>query len=297
MRRGALAFGLIAAALTAILFIKEVWVGSPAAADKNDQLLVLERTFRTGEWLLITLNVAWIIFLLFVTVMTLTGWGATQFSCKCDPPGRCNRAAWTANITMILPASLFVILTSAFWEIVIRLLPRLPGTTKLLNVEISAINVPQWLAWLLPRGLALQDHQSKLPKIHDVLDNLINAQGDDLVLLCVVLAVVAALSIWALLPAIVTEFFPPKGDPSQETSSWLGLNLNAGYKTLRVAGEILRWTFVLGFVLSLVGQEPHVHQSMLFFDRHFRTRGYGAALIAALGCAVGTRPLRGYQFG
>jgi hypothetical protein len=63
MQRGAFVASAIGAALTAVLFAVEVWRASPAA---GEQQLVLDATFKTGEWLLIALNIAWIIFLFFV---------------------------------------------------------------------------------------------------------------------------------------------------------------------------------------------------------------------------------------
>jgi hypothetical protein len=245
MRRGAMLSGVIATGLTMMLSTKELWFGS-ATIDKTDQFYVLDRVVRTDEWLLTALNVAWIALLFFLFLMAVSDWLATRYACRCKFPERCQRAAWTAQITILLPASLVVILTSAFWKILIEFLTRLPGKDTLFAAYTIPIKVPEPLANFLPHGIS-QLQNKAVVKIQDAIRTMINAQGDDLVFLCIVLGVATALAIWALLPVIIAEIQPSKRQPTQAKSDWMGSALNAGYRTLRLSGEIVRWILLVSF--------------------------------------------------
>ena len=96
-----------------------------------EQRCLLDIVVKTCEWLLSVLNVAWVVFLFFFVLMNIADFVATRFGCRFS---RCKSQAvpppaWTAEITMILPVTLIVILTSAFWKILIELLPRVSGSS------------------------------------------------------------------------------------------------------------------------------------------------------------------------
>jgi hypothetical protein len=282
LRRGALFSGFLIAAPTAILGAVEFWLLGTPKIEKSDQFLMLDRVVRTGEWLLTVLNVAWLIFLLFLFFMTISEWFATRHACRCEFPQRCRRAAWTAQITMLLPASLIVILTSAFWKLLIELLPRLPGTKLLAQVPSAPINLPGAFARLLSSGVAqlsaqLAAHPDQPPSVQNVLQTMIDAQGNDLAFLCLALSVAAALAIWALVPVIAAEIRPP-AERSQKKATWMGSALNTGFLKLRLAGEILRWVYLGSFVVCFAG----LAMGLPTFDSRL-----GATLIAMLGCTIG----------
>jgi hypothetical protein len=251
LRRGATFSGWLAAIITGLFFGIEVWVTKvPGANTKEaEQLFLLDVVVKTCEWLLTVLNAAWAVFLFFLVLMNIADVIASQIGCRfsrCKSQGRCSRAAWTAEITMILPATFIVILISAFWKILIELLPKVPGARLLDHVNVSKVDVPSWFA---PSGIAaLQKSLEADPQhprtIRQAIDMLINMQGSDLIVVCLVLVFVGVLAFWALLPVIMADVDPPTGDPQEAKSVWLGSSLDAGYKTLRVAGEILRWTYL-----------------------------------------------------
>jgi hypothetical protein len=268
-----------------------------------EQRFLLDVTVRTCEWLLTVLNVAWIVFLFFLVFMNIADIVATRFGCRrsgCQIEDRCRRAAWTAEITMFLPATLIVILTSAFWKILITLLPKVPGAAQLDQAHISAVDVPGWFAGFLPGGMAalqssLERAPDKAPTIHQAIDTLINGQGNDLSVVCIVLGFVGFLAVWALAPAIMADIQPPDPEPDKQKSIWLGSSLDAGYQTLRIAGEILRWTYLMcaAFVFAqLLGFKPVVAPLTYLLDSvqtglaSVGIDDFGASLVAFLGGAI-----------
>jgi hypothetical protein len=278
VRRGALFSGFLIAVPTAMLCVAEFWFLGKPVTEISDQSFMLDRIVRTGEWLLTVLNVAWLVFLLFLFLMTVSEWFATRHACKCEFPQRRKRAAWTAQITMLLPASLVVILTSAFWKLLIELLPRLPGTDLLAKTTSAPINLPGPFARLLSSGVTqLATQPDQPPTVQKILNTLVNAQGNDLILLCLALSVAAALAIWALLPVIAAEICPPV-DRSQKKATWMGNALNTGFIKLRLADEILRWVYLGSFVVCFAGLAASLPTN---------ESGFGATLITMLGCFVG----------
>jgi len=307
MRRGATFSGCVAALISALFFCIELKVNTVQAPGTNtqeaEQRFLLDVVVRTCEWLLTALNVAWVAFLFFLVLMNIADIVATRFGCPgsgCKVQGRCRRAAWTAEISLILPATLIVILTSAFWKILIGLLSKVPGADQLNQARFSVVDVPSWFAGFLPSGIgtlqkSLETDPHNAPTINQAINTLINTQGNDLIAICVVVAFVGLFAVWALLPAIVADINPPKGNPNKEKSVWLGSSLDAGYKTLRFAGEILRWTYlaIAAFVFAhLLGFNPIVGPFATLvanLNAKLTSTGIhdpGATLIAILGSAI-----------
>jgi hypothetical protein len=78
---------------------------------------------------------------------------------------------------------LIVILTSAFWKLLIALLPRFPGTNLLANVASMPISLPQPFARLLSSGVAqlsaeLAEKPDRPPSVQHTLETLIDSQGN-----------------------------------------------------------------------------------------------------------------------
>jgi hypothetical protein len=179
----------------------------------------------------------------------------------------------------------------------IELLSKVPGAKLLDQVHVSMVDVPGWFA---PSGIAalqksLETDPQNAPTIHQAIDTSINMQGNDLIVVCLVLVFVGVLAVWALLPVIIADVDPPNGDPEEVKSVWLGSSLDAGYKTLRFAGEILRWTYLAcaAYVFAhLFSFNPAIEPFKTLVDN---LRGQlapsginevGATLIAILGTAI-----------
>ena len=307
LRRGATFSGCLAALISVLIFARELGTytvhTAGANAQEDEQRLLVDVVVRTCEWLLTALNVAWVLFLFFLVLMNVADFVATRSGCggsNCKVKERCRRAAWTAEISLILPAALIVILTSAFWKILIGLLSKVPGADQLNQTPVSLVEVHDWFAAFLPSGIgSLQKsaatERDKFPTIHHAIDKLINMQGSDLIVVCLVLTFVGLLAVWALLPAIVADINPPKGNPDKEKSVWLGSSLDAGYRTLRFAGEILRWTYLMSaaFVFAhLLGFDEAMGPLATLVPKlnaKLTSVGIldpGATLIAILGAAI-----------
>jgi hypothetical protein len=196
--------------------------------------------------LYIPLTAAWCVFWLLVVVVSAAGFIAVRSAWVTEPervPAR--RAAWTANLTLLLPGAASLVTTASLWGAVVltvnrALLSRFP--TGVHHVVWSPAERPGILFWQA-RDQLIQQGMGVLPRT------------------LLVLAVAGVMAAWSLAPAIWLEIFPPK-DPAKANggkAEWLGKNLTAGFNGLRVAGEVLRWVAIAS-TLSLAAFSIYVPQ-------------------------------------
>jgi hypothetical protein len=266
MKRGALFSGIFGAVVTFAIFAYPPFQIRLSEKAYSPESLVSPIDGTAGRLLWI-LNLAWCLLLILIGLMTITGALATRNCCR--NRSRCCRAAWTANVTIILPAILVVILISAFWKIITSFIVR-----------------------FLPQSGTDTAQLTKL------VENQINAQGANLIPFCLVVSVAAVVSAWALLPVIFADVYPPNSTGTAESknrrSVWMGLILNYAYRTLRAAGELLRWVFLISLIYLLLGWIFHVggvtegvwhsHDRLKHFLEY--SNRWGARTIAALGAFV-----------
>lgn len=180
---------------------------------------ITEAAFKTVEIIYLVLGLGWIFFFALQLLAALLGCVAV-WQIKDTQPKECHeraeRAAWTARLTLAIPASLFIAVTlmllGALDRVGSRLLPK------------ENFYTPQFVGVFLP-------NYSKTPFsgpdfIHQlIVDAASPAFG--IVILCFLLTLI--IGFWSFLPVAWTEVFSPKPDnqSSERFGKWLtnGLEL------------------------------------------------------------------------
>ena len=119
--------GVIAGLLATAFFVGEMIWGH-ARGPRS----IMPTIVRTAEWTMSLLELAWLVVLVAAILATVCGFFVPR-AVVAPPPeldverGRARRAAWTANLTLVLPALTVIILNVTLWEALLRLtVPRRP---------------------------------------------------------------------------------------------------------------------------------------------------------------------------
>jgi hypothetical protein len=185
----------------------------------NSHQGIAEAAFKTVEIIYLILGSAWIVFFVLQLFAALLGCVAVWQSTGTQPDGcreRANRAAWTARLTLAVPATLFIVVTlmllGALDRVGSRLLPK------------ENFYIPRFVGVFLP-------NQSEAPFSGPVFTHqLIIAAASPafvVVIACILLTVVIAF--WSLFPVAWAEVRSPKSTDysSEQFGKWLtnGLDL------------------------------------------------------------------------
>ena len=275
-RPGALIAGLIAGFLTTAFFIGELIWGH-ALGPRS----IMPAILRTAEWTMSLLELTWLVVLAATIGATATGFLAPR--AVVAPPaeleveqGRARRAAWTANLTLVLPALTVIILTVTLWQALLYLtVPKKPvpvatatsteerSLSPLARIKrsplwnVSHTPIPAWA-----RGFELNEEKVKADpnrnKAWWIAWKLMEQSYTPFYwLFCGLFAVAAVLLVWSILPAVVAELRLDEQNNQtpaerQEASSWLGESLSAGFLAIRVSGEIIRWTCLCALPIAIL---------------------------------------------
>jgi hypothetical protein len=149
------------------------------------------------------------------------------------------QAAWTARLSLSLPALLFSLVTIPLW-------------TALVNLSVSILPTEEFYKPLF----FLRNYQTAF-KAADFSRHLTNFSGSILAVLIIIAAVlVLVLLLWALVPSILAEISPPNPkNPSskQILEQGLGYWLNNRFKLIfRVADWIICWMIPILFLIATI---------------------------------------------
>lgn len=180
--------------------------------------------FRTAAEVRLLQSGGWYVFMLFALATWLLGAAAVS-TVRLSPRytgyenDQAARAAFTARLSLALPAALFTVFTLMLWSGAARL-----GTQILRGAE-------------------------------DQIKKMLTASvADTFVIALVLMAMSVLLAVWALAPSIGDELNPPgKRENNNALSQAQGRWLSSGYALLRVAGELIFWTVVVLLPLGAAG--------------------------------------------
>ena len=177
--------------------------------------------FRDVEAVYIVLGLTWGLFIVLSWTAFETGRRVKKAARGTPAQDRVSRAAWTARLTLALPAALFLITTIIIWF----------GLWTATDTWLrDYCYVPALLAWLPPAS-----HGDRWI-VEFVSALIINGAAFGFAPLVGAAAVAAVLSIYATAPIMVTEVFPYKRTVSgTRTGVWL----DHGFFLLRQAGRLL----------------------------------------------------------
>jgi hypothetical protein len=295
-RRGAFPMGLIIGGFVAFCFVPRL---SHAASTPKS---IFTAVIQTADYAARMLLAAWVVAMLCAAVATLVGFFIGQAVPGRGGPlypqarDRVRRAAWTANLTLVLPALTVLILNLSLWQALIVAFVPDSGTvgtgwnriksheiweTEVDTVRHSFKSLDSGPAWKVTRAMV---ERASTP-LYFAIAGLFGLG--------------ALLLIWSIIPAIIVEIRPGAGkDPlerRERKSSWLGQSLTAGFRAMRVSGEIVRAAFLLFLpvVVLVTVFRPKNSDVSQGWNRQFLY--FGAAIV--LGVVASRGPFKVFALG
>jgi hypothetical protein len=208
-------------------------------AAANSHMGITFASLRMIEVIYLLLLGGWLVFLLlYFSTLVIGGLAIAKISNNSGGERNlAKQAAWTARFALALPAILFSFLTLSLWTALARL------SKSLLPDE----------AFYKP--LLFFKEIQPVFKPFDFAHNLTVFSGSGLALIIIVATVLALfLLLWVLVPAILTEIFPPSRKDLQNLyAQGLGNWLNNGFKLILGPGDwIISWFIPLLFFVGTV---------------------------------------------
>lgn len=245
-RHGAFPVALIAVALVALDFAYQVYRAGGTGPDA-----LVGAVLRSMEAVLWCLQQCWIVVLVGIVLTAVVGALAVRFG---TADGRRARAAWTANLSAVLPTVIVIILNLAVWSWIHAagtwIVPELESTKQRTHVEGSVATATTAGAVAVAREKpALIAYEPRLPGVSfgamvagDAIAVMLNRAAQPLWVIAPVTFVALLWAVWSLLPSIAAEF-PGLVKPGVPAAVWLGDALSAGFRAMRLSGELLRLIF------------------------------------------------------
>lgn len=295
-RRGAFPLSLIVGAVITVLYGHELWSSHSSTPD------IMKALLRTAELTVNLLTLCWILIMFMAFLATLAGFLVKKGVPDQETPeatrlarDKARRAAWTANLTLVLPALTVLIVNLTLWQALITTFvpDKLPVATK----ETGWNVVKKSEVWQAEGRPVFSDWGQKLVTIKDadhlyawevVRALMARSYTPFYFLTCGLFCLAALLTVWSILPAVMGEL-RPGGERSlspeqrQKKSSWLGESLSSGFTAMRAAGEIVRWTFLvlpvqIAILLVLLKKFPSLPARLLPLNEGFLYVGAGIVL-------------------
>ena len=274
-RPGAFPFGALAVvAVSGCYLIEVALVGSDYAALSNGLV-------RTAQVTILALTLSWSAVLLCTTAASLCGALVAKAVPEQETAERtqqakkkARRAAWTGNVTLVVPALVVLLVNLTLWYVLIR--SAVPGGTERSTadhfqgdkwnfVKKSAIWQHPFTPWAIeyPKvadwGAEFVEpaRASAPPTLRDAAFGLMAKSHTPFYFaLCVVFGLAALILIWSIVPAVIGEMRPDYRARSalhrEDMSRWLGESLSSGFKAMRLSGEIVRAIVLIWFPVGLV---------------------------------------------
>jgi hypothetical protein len=207
------------------------------SAAPSTRLGITQVSLQMIEVIYLLLLGGWMVFLLlYFAALVIGGVAISGISGSRSARNLAKQAAWTARFSLALPALLFSYLTLSLWTALARL------STSLLPDK--AFYSPLWFF-----------KESQPLKPADFAHRLTVFSGSALALIIILSTVLAlGLLLWALVPVIFTEIFPPQDKDSQNLfAQGLGNWLNNGFRLILGPGDwIMSWVIPLLFLAGTV---------------------------------------------
>jgi len=201
---------------------------------------ITDAAFKTVEILYIMLGAGWILFFALQFLAALLGcvavWQIKDTQSK-ESRERAARAAWTARLTLAIPAALFIAVTlmliGALDQVGSRLLPQ------------ENFYTPQFIPQFF--GFLLHNYSKTFSGPAFIHQLIIDAASPafSIVILCLLLTVV--IGFWSFFPVALTEVFHAKSD--NQSSERFGKWLTNGLELIDFWGNLFIFFIAVGFPL------------------------------------------------
>ena len=255
-RRGALPTAILVGAAVTGRYLIEITYSHGSAH------LVMNALLRTAEWTLFGVGTSWFVLVLMALAMTVSGAAAVMSVAPGRDRETARRAAWTANVTLVLPTLLVLILNLTLWHALVSI--AVPEDAPAASQSTAQVEKPGssvahlkesslWSAPHTPLGASPSETISASKAVYGLVAK---SQTSFFWLTWALFVLAALLLVWTIVPAVLAELRvgekrnAPRNE-QQVASSWLGENLSAGFRAMRVSGEIIRVTVVLVLPLGI----------------------------------------------
>ncbi|MEP6821793.1 MAG: hypothetical protein ABI946_05520 [Chthoniobacterales bacterium] len=310
-RPGAFPAGLYAGILVSIVFGVQLFLRHANPPQVMDAIL------RASEYTVRALAISWLIILLTALGASISAFFAARAVPEaadkepCVEKDKASRAAWTANLTLVLPALVVLILNLTLWQTIIGLavpseaVVAASATSEKSKSPLAFINQSE--LWNAPHSPindpAIRQSITEGDPVWKASQRLMEQSYTPFYwLICALFAGAALLLVWSITPAVIAELRldeQKNQTPTQRTndSSWLGENLSAGFRAMRLSGEIVRATFIVVLPLDIIltALRPDLIKVEWMQTANHVFLIVGAWLVAALVVAKG--PFKGIALG
>lgn len=247
---------------SAIVFLFLLWLPDPE--NQTGGAALINSILMAFEVLLCAMYCVWGLLFLMVIATTFAGFAAVRAARKAAAEDgvyeRFKRAAWTGNLTIIVPVLLVGLFNVALWQAVVpaakHFIP--PGPVQVWH---DTVRLPTPLGFIFHHKVVTAEKAIEL--LQDSSTELLFRQF-------VVLGLGAVCLAWALLSSVWLEIKPPRREASphsaadRKASHWLGANLTQGFLTMRLGGEIVRWSVIGLTILTMALTILHGHGATTF---------------------------------
>jgi len=197
---------------------------------------VLGSAVQTAEWTLLLLAGCWVCFSLACLATSVTGFVAVR---GVKPPAEheaAHRSAWTVHLTLVAPGLVVALMNLVLWKVLYLLGRKLIPTTVHTPIPLFSA-LPEFAIW----------HDST----REYVGRLIDTAASPFFVVGILAGMVAVLlTIWSLIPVVLSEFQKAPRDAKQTV--WLGRCLSRSFPVMRISGEILRAMAVIGLPFAIV---------------------------------------------
>lgn len=325
-RPGALPAGVLVGAAVSVIFVVQM------CRRHSSPETVMDGILGVADCAMLGLQLSWIAVLLGAFGATMSAFDAVIAvrhlgSVEQD---KARRAAWTANLTLVLPALVVLILNITLWQTILTLaVPEKPRPERAVAETTEKTPEPEeskspfafikhsklWNAPYTPifhRGTH-PEVKAGDPASVAAQKFMAQAYSPFYWLHCALFAAAALLLAWSIVPALIAELRLDEQkdqtpDQRQSDSGWLGESLSAGFRAMRLSGEIVRIAVIAVLPIGIIftGLAPYLStfswgKELEHFPFYWMaTANYaflwvGAWLVAALILARG--PFRGIALG
>jgi hypothetical protein len=233
---GVFVTSIVCAALGWITFLIELFCQQRANSNAPLGTPLLSAVAETAELFIIVLVVVWFFFFVCALVTSFAGLGVARFACaECVPADKeaARRAIWTVNLTLVVSAAVTLVANLAVWK-------ALSLAVEKFGDHPLSLSVSSPLELFIPHSKI----NTTVVFMKWVIDTLTSGW---FTIFFLGFGVAALIAIWSLFPAVISKN-PVDYDPS---ATWLGEALSAGYRAMRISGEIIRALVVLSWLFML----------------------------------------------
>lgn len=235
------AFPIIIITVIFVLFIFSI-----LTINKNEaeQSALIDYALRVFEITRFPISISWLFIFISIIALTVVGWFAVL--CSSDSESA-KHTVWTANLSILIPCILVVILNLVLWEMIAKTIQNNLDPILLKQTHHTVVSF-DFTGILYKNTTAFSAFETIIQESTEVF------------LRAVMLFIIPTLlSMTLLFPAILWEIKPGRPYESTETKK-LGNSLSSALKSIRIIWEAVRWFVIVTTLLIFKNNIPQSSQ-------------------------------------